>query len=263
MPGHAPQLRPPLSRATAPATLVVTGGRLGVGATTLAVNLAAFFAQDAHRIVLIDADLDRADVAAQCNLSSGLGIGDVLAGHKSIHEVLQRGPAGMHVLAGSAAAVEHTTLSERSVERLIKQMASLSPYADSLLVDAGNQPRELTARLWSVADSLVLVTSPDAVAVMDTYALVKTLLSRHSLRPRLMLVVNQADDDAVAADVHRRIDQSCRRFLGLKVGFAGWLPHDRAVGRREFTGSLAGSFSRLARQVLEPEPPSRQQRLAA
>src|SRR6266496_4447933 len=49
-------------------TLVISGGRPGVGATTLAVNLASALAKDAHRVVLIDADLYRADVASQCNL---------------------------------------------------------------------------------------------------------------------------------------------------------------------------------------------------
>src|SRR4051812_33392450 len=78
-----------------PGTLVISGGRPGVGATTLAVNLAGALAQDGLRVVLIDADLYRADVAAQCKLAGGLGIGDVLEGRKNIHEVLQLGPAGM------------------------------------------------------------------------------------------------------------------------------------------------------------------------
>jgi MinD-like ATPase involved in chromosome partitioning or flagellar assembly len=64
---------------------------------------------------------------------------------------------------------------------------------------------------------------------MDTYALIKTLLSRQSLRQSPALVVNQAADEAMAADVHRRIDQSCRRFLGLAIAFAGWLPLDPKV----------------------------------
>jgi MinD-like ATPase involved in chromosome partitioning or flagellar assembly len=61
---------------------------------------------------------------------------------------------------------------------------------------------------------------------MDTYALIKTLLSRHGGGQSPALVVNQAPDEATAADVHRRIDQSCRRFLGLAIEFAGWLPLD-------------------------------------
>jgi flagellar biosynthesis protein FlhG len=254
-------LHPPRDRG--PATLVISGGKPGVGATTVAVHLAASLAQDAHRIVLIDADLYRADVAAQCNLKGGLGIGDVLAGRKTMHEVLQRGPAGIQVLAGTASAETRSGLSERAIQRLLKQMQALGPHADWLLIDAGNQPSDFTARLWSAADSLLLVTSPDAVAVMDTYALVKTLLSRQSLGRPMRLVVNRADDEASAADVHRRIDQSCRRFLGLSLEFAGGLPDNAAVARHEIGVSLAASWSGLARQVFESQQAPHSRRMAA
>jgi len=210
-------------------TLVVSGGRHGVGATTLAVQLAAALAQEAQRVVLVDADLGKGDVAAHCEHSAALGIADVLAGHKTIHEVLQRGPAGMQILAGAAAQQIRDVLNPRAIARLLKQMRSLAPHADWLIVDAGNQPSEMAAELWSAADRLLMVTSPDAAAVMDTYALIKTLLSRQSLRQAPALVVNQAADEATAADVHRRIDQSCRRFLGVAIEFAGWLPLDPRV----------------------------------
>jgi flagellar biosynthesis protein FlhG len=246
-----------------PATLVISGGRPGVGATTVAVQLAASLAQDAHRIVLVDADLYGADVAAYCNLAGGLGIGEVLSGRKTIHEVLQRGPAGMQVLAGAASAETRGSLSERAIQRVLKQMRTLAPHADCLLVDAGNQPSDFTARMWSAADRLLLVTSPDAVAVMDSYALVKTLLTRQSLRRPVLLVVNQVAGEATAADVHRRIDQSCRRFLGLAVEFAGWLPHERVIARGEISESLASSFARLAKHVLDSQQAPHPQRIAA
>jgi flagellar biosynthesis protein FlhG len=210
----------------APMTLVVAGGRPGLGTTTLAIHLAAALAQEALRVVLIDADLSTAAVGPRCNITASLGIGDVLAGRKNIHEVLQRGPSGMQILAGAIAQQAGDSVSARAIQRLLKQMRSLTPHADCIVVDAGNQPSEMAAQLWSAADHLLMVTSPDAVAVMDTYALIKTLFSRHSLAQSPALVVNQAADEATAADVHRRIDQSCRRFLGLAVEFAGWLPMD-------------------------------------
>jgi flagellar biosynthesis protein FlhG len=243
-----------------------------VGATTVAVHLAATLAQDALRVVLIDADLYRADVAAQCNVVGGFGIGDVLVGRKTIHEVLQRGPAGMQILTGTASTETRRGLGERAIQRLLRQMRSLSPHADWLLVDAGNQPSEFTARLWSVADSLLLVTSPDAVAVMDTYALIKTLLSQRLTRPSLSLVVNQADDEATAADVHRRIDQSCQRFLGLSVDLAGGIPRalttlpphgDAAPAFPHEMTLLAPAFARLAKQILASCGPSTPSRMAA
>jgi MinD-like ATPase involved in chromosome partitioning or flagellar assembly len=142
-------------------------------------------------------------------------------------------------------------------------MQSLLPHADWLLVDAGNQPSELTARLWSAADTLLVATSPDAVAVMDTYALVKTLLSRHSLHRELALVVNQAAGEAMAADVHRRIDQSCRRFLGLPVEFAGWLPNVTGAHDRPWSGPLVDALLRIARHAHASEQRPRQERKAA
>src|SRR2546430_2629733 len=75
-----------------PRTIVVSGGRPGVGATTLTIQLAASLAGDAQRVVLIDADLYRADIAARCGLARGLDIGDVLSGRQSIHEALRLGP---------------------------------------------------------------------------------------------------------------------------------------------------------------------------
>ena len=128
---------------------------------------------------------------------------------------------------------------------MLKQTRSLAPHADWLVVDAGNQPSEMAAQWWSAAGHVLVVTSPDAVAVMDTYALVKTLLSRHALRQSPALLVNQAADEADARDVHRRIDQSCRRFLGLAIEFAGWVPLDPT------TKAIVLAAATLAPAILE------------
>src|SRR6187455_618232 len=93
---------PAAAMASGARILVVSGGRAGVGTTTIAMNLAAILASDALRVVLIDADLYRADVAAQCGVETQPNIGDMFSGRRTIHEALQRGPAGMQILAGSA-----------------------------------------------------------------------------------------------------------------------------------------------------------------
>src|SRR5436305_14525030 len=75
-------------------TLVVSGGRPGVGATTIALQLATTLAREAQRTVLIDADPFAADIASRCEQSAALGIDAVVAGRKTIHDVIQRGTAG-------------------------------------------------------------------------------------------------------------------------------------------------------------------------
>jgi MinD-like ATPase involved in chromosome partitioning or flagellar assembly len=241
-----------------PRTIAISGGRAGVGATTVAVHLATALASEALRVVLIDADLHQADAAVRCGMPEGLSIGDVLAGRKSIHEALLRGPAGMQILAGSSAADARASAGPRAADRLLRQVQSLVPHADWLIVDAGHEPGEITARLWKAAEQVLLVTSPEAAAVMDTYALVKTLLKEQQLPAPLALVVNQAESADSAADVCRRIDQSCRRFLGLSVRLAGWIPLDpaatSAIGNAatDSQSPLADAVNRLARTMTAP-----------
>ena len=230
--------------------LVVSGGRAGVGATTIALGLAQALAQDALRIVLIDADRQRPTLAAASGVEVTAGIDEVLSGRKTIHEALLRGPAGLQILAG-APSPDGLSVSERAIERLLRQIQSLSKHADLVIVDAGNQPTELSARLWQAADPLVLVTSPEAVAVMDTYALIKRLLSNHPIRQQPVLVVSQATGTVQAADVHRRIDQSCRRFLQIPVAFGGALPWDAGgVRADDADGHVATGLETIARQLM-------------
>jgi flagellar biosynthesis protein FlhG len=230
----------------APGAIVVSGGRAGVGATTLAVELASALTREALRVVLIDANTAQPDVARRCNLAPRASIADVLSGGKNIHEVLQLGPAGMQILAGGPADQLAAALGARAIQRLLKQTRSLGPHADWLVVDAGNQPSEMAAQWWSAAQHLLVVTSPDAAAVMDSYALIKTLLAHRAISQAPALVVNQAANEAEARDVHRRIDQSCRRFLGLAIEFAPWLPLDPG------TKAMVMGAAVLTTEVLAP-----------
>src|SRR5687768_17415824 len=103
---------------TAARMLVLMGGGPRIGLTTLAVELATALSADALRIVLIDADLynaanPRADLAHRCGLSDAAGLGEVLGGSRSIHELLQLGPAGVQVIAGSRLREASQNLTER------------------------------------------------------------------------------------------------------------------------------------------------------
>jgi flagellar biosynthesis protein FlhG len=227
-----------------PRVLAVAGGQPGVGATTLAVKLAVTWAADALRVVLLDGDLSGTAVAGCCGLFAGGDIGDVLLGRRNIHEVLRRGPGGIQVLTGNGSAEARAAVSDRTSQRLLKQLHSLAPHVDWVVADAGSQPSELGARLWCAAERVLLVTSGEPAAIMNTYAQIKAHVRQQVDAGPLDLVVSRADE-ALARDVHRRIDQSCRRFLGVSVALAGTLPnfgHDHTL--------LAPAVERLARSVL-------------
>jgi flagellar biosynthesis protein FlhG len=237
---------------TPPHLIVVSGGKTRVGTTTVAANLAASLASHGLRTVLIDADLQQAAAAAACGGKATPGIGDVIAGRNDIHEVMQLVPAGFQLVAGSKAPEAKAACNPRSLQRLMRQVQELGRFADTVVVDAGSGPSDIASRFWQAAHQVLLVTSAEAAAVMDSYATIKMLWASPSNDDRrLQLIVNRSDSEFVTADVHRRIDQSCRRFLSLSVPLAGGLPTYAAKGAAQATAVSPGEHNTPFSAALE------------
>ena len=54
----------PITTGPPPRLIAVTGGKRDVGVTTIAVNLSVAMAEQGARVVIVDADAHRSDVAA-------------------------------------------------------------------------------------------------------------------------------------------------------------------------------------------------------
>ena len=210
-----------------PRLIVVTSGKGGVGVTTLAVNLCVALAEQGARAVVVDADLNRSDAAKLCGLSEQQSVGDVVTARRDIHEVLQRGPAGIQIVPGLAAPDEDTGWTEAAQERLLRQFQMLGRHADVVVLDVGGGTNHFTRRCCLAADDVLVVSTSESASVMDCYARIKSSYLGSGIAA-LWLVVNQSDDDA-ALNVHQRIDQSCERFLGFRVENLGAIPDDLAV----------------------------------
>ena len=234
-----------------PHLMLLGGGKGGVGVTTLAVNLSVGLAEQGARVVIVDADLYRSDVAALCGIAEREAAADLLVTRRDIHEVLQRGPAGIQVVPGLWPPGQQAECSAMAQERLLRQFRALGPHADLVVLDVGSGSSACARRLCSAADDLLLVTTPDSLSVMDTYARIKASVAGAG-KTALRLVVNQCCDPAQAADVHRRIDQSCHRFLGIRVLLLGQVPEDpqvRGAASRAVPFVLAAPESPAARGV--------------
>ena len=211
-----------------PRIVAFSGGKGGVGATTVAVNTSVALVNHGLRVVLVDVDMEKADIAALCNLPERGHVGDILSARRDIHEVLERGPGGIQIVPGVWAPEHEIPFTERSQQRLLKQIQSLGRHADIVLVDTGNGSSETTRRVWMAADEVTVVTTPDSVSVMDSYATIKKIVGVGADPAMIHVVVNNADVRE-ATEVFRRIRQSCRRFLGKETGFLGCVPRDDGV----------------------------------
>ncbi|REK15909.1 MAG: hypothetical protein DWQ37_08845 [Planctomycetota bacterium] len=207
---------------TAP-LVVVTGGKGGVGTTTIAANLAIALARHGRRAVFVDADLDHGGHTQLGSRVDGGSVVDVLAGRSTVHEALQRGPSGVQVLSGAWASGEASQCSASSQARLISDLSHLAPHAEVIVVDAGSSRGHFARRFWHAASAVLVVTSTDDASVMQCYAAIKVLLAGDASVP-IHTLVNLVSELPAAVDVHARLGEACRRFLGVRTSPTGAIP---------------------------------------
>lgn len=206
-----------------PRLSAIAAAPAGAGATTIAVNLAMALAECGARVVLVDADPRRADVARCCGLPPLDRHPDACLALGNIHEQLVRGPAGVQILPGGWRCSGETPGAPRSQLRLVQQLQLLGRHAEIVLVDTGYGDPSHLGPLWQTADDLILVTLSETSAIMDAYATLKAILiPGHGTT--VHAVLNRAVDLVAADQLATRLAHSCDRFLNLQVEPATVVP---------------------------------------
>jgi flagellar biosynthesis protein FlhG len=217
--------------------VVVTGARAGVGATTVAVNLAAVLSDRGERVLIVDAAQHRNELAEALGIERDWehSMADVMAGTCRIAESIVRGPMGVQLLAPRSRVNSRREsefrrnwptwgdFSRRAQQRLLCELESLGDEIDCIVVDAGNGLTAWTRRFWLRASLVALVTTTDGKAVLDAYSAIKQC-ARDRVHPAVRLLVNQADNEAEADDVESRMESACKRFLSLSIEALPALP---------------------------------------
>lgn len=200
--------------------VVVSGGKGGVGTTTVAANLAVALARQGRRAVFVDADLDHGGNNPLSPRLEGGSVLDVLHGRCDVHEALQRGPSGIQVLSGAWASGESTEFAAAIQDRFIAELRNLAPHAELVVLDAGSHRGPLARRLWRSAGAVLVVSTCDDASILQCYAAIKVISAGESSLP-VHTLINLAADSESAADAHARVAAACRRFLGLRAVSTG------------------------------------------
>jgi len=151
----------------------VAGGKGGVGKTTTAVNVGTALQHEGVDTVVVDADLGMANLGEMLELEYDSTLHDVLAGNATVSESLTDAQGGITVIPGEQSL---EAFAEADPAKLRKVIKTLRNAYEVVLVDTGAGLSHETTVPLGLADGIVLVTSPDDVAVSDT---VKTAQLAH------------------------------------------------------------------------------------
>jgi len=213
--------------------VLVTGGKGGVGKSTLAANLGVALAQAGVETLLVDLDLGLANLDVLLRLERRADVEELIAGRRALADCVVRGPAGLSVLPAASGVYE---LAQAGAERraaLLGEIAGAASRFDLVLGDTAAGIGEDVLAFAAAADRVLLVTTPEPAAVTDAYGVLKALDAWSRAAgievPTPELVINLAAGVDEARRIAGRLCTTAERFLARSPRLAGWLPRSRTV----------------------------------
>lgn len=144
----------------------VASGKGGVGKTTTAINLGAMLASAEYSVVVVDTDLGMANVGGYLDFEiDGATLHEVLSGDAGIEDAIYNAPGEIDVVPSST---DIYTFAQSQTAGLQQVVADLREQYEYVLLDTGAGISYDTILPLSLADDVLLVTTPDVAAVRDT-----------------------------------------------------------------------------------------------
>jgi chromosome partitioning protein len=239
----------------------------GVGKTTTVVNLAAYLALAANRVLVVDLD-------PQGNATSGLGHDRATSTGSVYPALLEASPAaglvretaidGLSIIPAdrdlAGAEIELVALAQRE-RRLQHALAPLRDSFDFILLDCPPAVGLLTVNALTAADGALVPIQCEYYALEGLSQLLSTLdLVRDNLNPRLRLtgvLLTMYDGRTtlaadVAAEVRRHLGNSVfRTVVPRSVRLAEAPSYGRPIARYSPESRGAQAYRELAHEVLE------------
>jgi len=227
---QAARLRALAKRSDQAAVIAVTSGKGGVGKSNVAVNVSVQLAASGLRVVLVDLDLGLANDDLLLDIVPRHTLAHVVAGVRSVQEVVVSGPAGLSFVPGASGVNALANLCEFERRHLLGQLEKLTPNADIMVLDCGAGISENVLAFAQWSDGVLVVTTPQTTALADAYAMIKSL-HRERFSGSIRILVNMVQGREQARAAFQRVSAVARKFLNYSVADAGYMLHDTAVER--------------------------------
>lgn len=207
--------------------LAVSGGKGGVGKSTIALNLAVAYAQAGARTLVVDTDLGMADLNLLLGVAPERSVLDALGGTPLEEVLVER--HGIHLLPALNGSYLLSTLGAGGQQRILELVSGLAERFDTLVVDVAAGIGQTQTTFAGATTDAVVVVNPEPLSMADAYACLKVLATEQRVR-HAYVVPNRVTSRAQAQELVVRLQALVDRFLDLELTPLPHIPADPAVG---------------------------------
>jgi flagellar biosynthesis protein FlhG len=208
--------------------VAVSGGKGGVGKSSLALNIGVAMAGAGRKVLLVDADLGLASLDVLLGLQPECSLAEVALDDRPLSDALVRIMPGLDLLPGASGVSAMADLGPVPVGQLLAGLSRMDSAYELVIVDTAAGAGEQVRAFLRAADRVAVVTTPEPTSITDAYALAKILTGER--QSRLGLIVNMARSDREACRVADRLVEVARSYFDGRIEKLGTVPYDWQVG---------------------------------
>jgi len=229
---QAEGLRGLMAHRISPAARVVTiaGGMRGIGKTTIAINLAAVWAEKGKRVLLIDENPCPDNISARLGLKMRFDLLHVINQDRRLDQVVLHGSENIFVLSALRGIHALSGLSVLEQSRLIKSFSRYAKSIDIILVDTAMAGDTHVLPLSLASEQVLIVISGSAASLTGAYALIK-MMSQNYARQSFLIFINKVESSHTAHAVFENFSHVVRRYLSVSLEMVGYAQSDRKINQ--------------------------------
>ncbi|MFM9873126.1 MAG: hypothetical protein ACKVQS_06635 [Fimbriimonadaceae bacterium] len=203
-------------------TTVVIGTAGGVGATSIATNLAVQLTDRNHKVAYLDANFSRPAAHIAIGTRPTYTIRDLARNRTNAWETLTSSFSGIRLLAGEPGAVDLASMEYADLASLGATPDHLAEHFDHYLIDMPSHLDEPQMSFINRANLILLVTTDEPTALHNTVVFAKTILASDptaNIHVLFNQVANEKDARKAFLKLRAHLGEDIIRYAGA-IGFS-------------------------------------------
>lgn len=202
---------------TQPKVINVVGGKGGVGKSIVSVNLAIALSELKRRVLLFDADIGFGSVEVLIGTTSKLSLKDYFQKKIPLSEIITGTEFGIDVLSSGLEVEDLVYFNVGDRNSLYRDFTNLLGKYDYIVLDFPPGYNENLESFYEASDFLVVVTTPEPTALVNTYTFLKMMMIKGIDPNEVHIVMNMVRDMREGRRSLERFVGVIERFIGMAV----------------------------------------------
>lgn len=205
--------------------IAVTGGKGGVGKTSVSINMACALADKGNKVMILDADLGLANVDVMLGLRSTKNLFHVVTGEADLDDIIVYGPKGIGILPATSGIQNMTELTLGQYAGLIRAFSEMKSQFNYLVVDTAAGISDMVLSFVKAVQDVVVVVCDEPSSITDAYALMKILSKEHGI-VNFKIVANMVKNQQQGKELFYKLNLVSEKFLDVNLELVATIPFD-------------------------------------